>query len=43
MKSALHVALLQFTALPVQRWLLAFGAVMVVAGYLFRRPLLSWP
>jgi len=38
MKGALRVALLQFTALPVQRWLLAFGAVMVVAGYLLPAP-----
>src|SRR6478735_5096052 len=38
MRGALRVALLQFTALPVQRWLLACGAVMVVAGYLLPAP-----
>ena len=34
MKGSLRVALLLFTALPVQRWLLAGGAVMVAAVYL---------
>ncbi len=34
MKGVLRVTLLLFTALPVQRWLLAGGAVMMVAGYL---------
>ena len=40
MKGALRVALLLFTALPVQRWLLACGAVMVAAGYLLPPPAL---
>ena len=34
MKGVLRVTLLLFTALPVQRWLLAGGAVMLAAGYL---------
>jgi hypothetical protein len=34
MKGALRVALLLFTALPVHRWLLAAGAVILVGGYL---------
>jgi hypothetical protein len=34
MKGSLRVALLLFTALPVQRWLLAGGTVMVAAVYL---------
>ena len=38
MKGVLRVGLLQFTALPVQRWLLGCGAVMVAAGYLLPPP-----
>ncbi|MEO8017018.1 MAG: hypothetical protein ABI769_04330 [Pseudomonadota bacterium] len=34
MKGALRVALLLFTALPAQRWLLAFGTVIMAVGYL---------
>jgi hypothetical protein len=38
MKGALRVALLLFTALPVQRWLLAGGGLIVAVAYLLPAP-----
>jgi len=34
MKGALQVAVMMVSALPVQKWLLCLGAVIMTAGYL---------